>query len=1195
MNNLTFSIANAAAQQTQSASSVMRDISLPQSPTLEERDDGWTIHESSELQAAHTTTDVIMCSSNGRIGIKGNTELVDAVVQNHVMVAGTHDDVREEHPAQSLALPSVDEHLPVCYVIKVLVSDGAQQCRCREMSHRRLSLQSGVTTFVAHMGSSSIAFSMEWRRFASLREASMWWAQLRIYDFEVSGEAHVDHIVVTVDLEFETRRWDAAQSGYTQRRDGSDIVQLDATLVSSGQIVSTLSMAKCTTTATAEGGGAATNIPSVAERLANLVTSNDTQSLSPRHHNGSYMVSSPSSSEVDGAGGGASSFSSAERCVSRHRRNFAVPLSGNPNQQVMLTLAFNSSLHPPRRCGTPTSFSAPSSPMASVTDLEAIREREVLEAHFDAGFDSEVAEQQRVLGAHWSGNKLEVRMQDDAHANRLLLAMRFNSYTLFCNGSGCAATTGIHKNGLSCEGPHGQVCFQDYLYLGLYYCLTTPQLAANMVANLYAMLPSARRLAAKLRIPGGALFPFSTISGNECGSYFLNSTARFHINADVAYVVSLYLQVESLTREAQLQCLEIMLETARIWLHLGQWLEGHSVFTIDDVTGPDAYSGLVMNNFYTNLAARRHMLSACELYENLLTATRSPDVLKLLESINMRESTVAALLEAANGIVIHRDDRQGVYFAHEHFDAQPPWPANTMTRYPLSLNYHPLVIYRHKVCEFPEVLLGMLLSPERFERSDFRKNLQYYEPLCTGDNSMSLAVITATKFRAWGEFGKGTEGLKAAVQLDMESILPIADEGLHLSAMTSGWFIIAFGVCKMKIQKATLHLSPDLPVGWESCVFSVRWRQALVRVTVTSETVAYELVEGDAARLVHFDTTRVHLHSGTTHVKACPIATFPRAVQQQVTAHFDGVIFMLEAIVENLGALHFTAWRNSLERFFDEVRRSRRVDIPSLTFDEYVERVLYQVEESDLQYTGLNELLQARGIEMELGNPTDVEIVETRFGLANAKLAEMTELLRDTQLRLVDGVKDLLVDLRRLGLRVAVVSYTRSMSDVLRQLPILASLCTTSIDGIEARAKRFRGRPHTDLFVKAARKMHLSTDRCVVIGCEFDRGYKSSDLHEFHVFLDVLRPLATGSNCGPSFGSAAMAGHVGSAGSLGVSPVDEGGAGGPARAVLAATPGSDALAPVINVPQNCFPSSVSVLEDWIIERHRRRRTASLLS
>jgi len=83
----------------------------------------------------------------------------------------------------------------------------------------------------------------------------------------------------------------------------------------------------------------------------------------------------------------------------------------------------------------------------------------------------------------------------------------------------------------------------------------------------------------------GALYAWRTINGNECSAYYPAGTAQYHINADVAFAVSRY--VESTGDNQFLLDIgaEILFETAELWLDLGFYNPRKSgQFCINSVT-----------------------------------------------------------------------------------------------------------------------------------------------------------------------------------------------------------------------------------------------------------------------------------------------------------------------------------------------------------------------------------------------------------------------------------------------------------------------------------------------------------------------------------------------------------------------------------------------------------------------------------
>ena len=78
------------------------------------------------------------------------------------------------------------------------------------------------------------------------------------------------------------------------------------------------------------------------------------------------------------------------------------------------------------------------------------------------------------------------------------------------------------------------------------------------------------------------------------------------MNADISDALERYRLVtgdEGLERDAGL---EVLVETARLWMGLGHH-DQQARWHVDGVTGPDEYSAVVDNNIFTNLMAARNL------------------------------------------------------------------------------------------------------------------------------------------------------------------------------------------------------------------------------------------------------------------------------------------------------------------------------------------------------------------------------------------------------------------------------------------------------------------------------------------------------------------------------------------------------------------------------------------------------------
>src|SRR5262249_12132340 len=133
---------------------------------------------------------------------------------------------------------------------------------------------------------------------------------------------------------------------------------------------------------------------------------------------------------------------------------------------------------------------------------------------------------------------------------------------------------------------------------------TAPTAAADALRWRHSTLGAARARARDLGLAGAA-FPWRTIHGEEGSRYWPAGTAAFHVNADIAFSVILYVNATGDQDFERDVGVEILVGTARLWRSLGHYdIDGN--FRIDGVTGPDEYSAIADNNLYTNLMAQRN-------------------------------------------------------------------------------------------------------------------------------------------------------------------------------------------------------------------------------------------------------------------------------------------------------------------------------------------------------------------------------------------------------------------------------------------------------------------------------------------------------------------------------------------------------------------------------------------------------------
>src|SRR3546814_776126 len=222
--------------------------------------------------------------------------------------------------------------------------------------------------------------------------------------------------------------------------------------------------------------------------------------------------------------------------------------------------------------------------------------------------------------------------------------------------------------------------------------LTAPDLARHLIEYRVARLADAREHARAIGHAAGALYPWRTIGGRECSTHYPTGSAQYHVNAAIAYAVEIYVAATGDRSILEHGAAEMLFETARLWMDTGHFCERRGgAFLIHGVTGPDEYSALVDNDFYTNAMARRHLLFAASVARDFGAVAADE---------------ITSWQRAAMHMWLPVDPVTGVHPQDDGFMDKPPFPqgARDASGAPLLVKYHPLVLFRHRLCKQGDVV-----------------------------------------------------------------------------------------------------------------------------------------------------------------------------------------------------------------------------------------------------------------------------------------------------------------------------------------------------------------------------------------------------------------------------------------------------------------------------------------------------------
>jgi alpha,alpha-trehalose phosphorylase len=430
----------------------------------------------------------------------------------------------------------------------------------------------------------------------------------------------------------------------------------------------------------------------------------------------------------------------------------------------------------------------------------------------------------------------------------------------------------VGAKGVTGAGYEGHYFWDTEIYIIPFLAYTHPETARRLLRFRWHMLPTARRRAKELS-QRGALYPWRTINGEEASAYYAAGTAQYHINAAVAFALKRYLDASGDVEFLAGEGVEILVETARLWEDLGFYaVNGDRVFHIHGVTGPDEYTTVVNDNLYTNVMARFNMRYAARVVE-LLALWNEEAYDNLLRRLDLRREEVDRWTEASNAMFLPYDEELGIHPQDASFLDREVWDfaSTPPENYPLLLHYHPLVIYRFQVLKQADVVLAMFLRSDQFTLEQKRRNFDYYDPITTGDSSLS-ACVQAVGAAQIGYDELAFEYFREALFVDLADTHGNTCDGVHIASAGGVWGTIAFGFAGLYDSGTSLRFTPRLPASWQRLRFRVQRHGARMVIELDRQGCAVTLLDGNPVPL-DVNGVLVELEVGATQrIETAPVA-----------------------------------------------------------------------------------------------------------------------------------------------------------------------------------------------------------------------------------------------------------------------------------------------------------------------------------
>ncbi|WP_203650789.1 glycoside hydrolase family 65 protein [Secundilactobacillus yichangensis] len=474
----------------------------------------------------------------------------------------------------------------------------------------------------------------------------------------------------------------------------------------------------------------------------------------------------------------------------------------------------------------------------------------------DKSFKQLLDESAAKIDQFWANSDVELE-GDDTMAK----GIRFNLFHLY-QAAGRNGLTSIPAKGLTGPGYEGHYFWDAEMFMLPFFTYTEPAIARQLLLYRYHTLPQAQHRAREMGVNSGVMFPWRTINGEESSSYYPAGTAQVHINADIAYAVDTYLRVTDDDDFLFNYGYEIIVKTARFWLAYGHWAtdKAHKgKFVIDDVTGPDEYTAMVSNNYFTNRMAQNNLHIAVK-YSKRLKHNHAD---KLAE-LDVTDKEIDEFKLADEGMYLPYDDDLKIKKQDDVSTTKPVWPIKETPRnqFPLLLHFHPMTIYHYQVNKQADTVMTDILFPKNQDLDQLKRDFDYYEAITVHDSSLSRSIFGILAHRLHNA-DEAYRYFRQTVMMDLTNSQGNTADGVHAANMGSTWLGLIYGFAGLGMENRSFNLSPELPEAWSRLRFRIWFHGRQIEMTITQTEIMVKLLSGDSLQfyLKHkpFTLTKNHL------------------------------------------------------------------------------------------------------------------------------------------------------------------------------------------------------------------------------------------------------------------------------------------------------------------------------------------------
>ncbi len=437
-------------------------------------------------------------------------------------------------------------------------------------------------------------------------------------------------------------------------------------------------------------------------------------------------------------------------------------------------------------------------------------------------------------------NESDIVIEGDTAAQQ---AIRFNIFQLNQTYTGKDERLNIGPKGFTGEKYGGSTYWDTEAYLLPFYLSTADQkVARQLLKYRYEHLEKAIENAEKLGFTNGAaLYPMVTMNGEECHNEWEITFEEIHRNGAIAYAIFDYTRYTGDNKYLIEFGAEVLIAISRFWAQRITFSEQKQQYVMLGVTGPNEYENNINNNWYTSKIANWTLKYAAESI-NFIKENNTEEFNRIVEKTSLNlELELSHWADINEKMYYPYDEKQQIILQQDGYLDKELKTVSDLKHEerPIHQNWSWDRILRSCFIKQADVLQGLYFFEDEYSNEEIERNFDFYEPKTVHESSLSSCVhsILAAKL---DKKEQAYNFYLNAARLDLDDYNNDTEDGLHITSMGGTWMSIVYGFGGFRVKDGKLNFSPFIPEQWKSYSFQIRFRGALLKITINAAGINIE-------------------------------------------------------------------------------------------------------------------------------------------------------------------------------------------------------------------------------------------------------------------------------------------------------------------------------------------------------------------